>query len=101
MMRFIQLVVFCGNVLLLLGVNIYLWTVSWCCGIGGLFGIVGFFIGYSISDGMRIAPRDYWRLPKYNVFKKKIAYGNSIAGGTTVVASCIVYVIWMAITGNY
>jgi len=79
--------------LVLLGINIYLWTVSWIVGLGGLVGIVGFFVGYSISDGMTIATRDYWRFPKFDIFKKKIAYGNSIAGGTTVVASVIIYFV--------
>ena len=99
-MKFIQAIVFCGNIFILLGINIYLWTLSWCCGVGGLIGIVGFFIGYSISDGMTIAPRDYWRLPKYEVFKKKLAYGNSIAGGTTVIASFVVYAIWYIASGQ-
>ena len=90
-MKLIQTIVFCGNVLLLLGMDLYLWYLSWYVGVGGLVGIVGFFVGYYLSDGMTIARRDHWRLPKYGIFKRKLACGNSVAGTTTVVASLLVY----------
>lgn len=67
-----------------------LWTVSVYSGIGGLIGIVGFFVGYSISGGMTIAPRDYWRFPEFTVFKKKLAYANTIAIVTSLLATYIV-----------
>ena len=77
------------NVMMLSAICLYLWTVSWCWGLGGIAGIIGFFIGYWISPAMTIARRDYWRLPEYAVFKKKIAYANTIAGTTIVTASFI------------
>jgi hypothetical protein len=91
-MKVIQAIVFVANVLLLLIADAFLWTISWRWGLGGIIGIVGFFIGYSLSGGMTLAPRDYWRNSKYAIFKKKLAYGNSIAGATAVIASFVLMV---------
>lgn len=88
-MRLVKAIVFVSNLLGLLIINIYLWTVAWSWGLGGLIGIVGFFVGYKLSDGMTIVPRDYWRNSSYEIFKKKLAYGNSIAAATGVIASFI------------
>lgn len=90
---------FCINVLVLIIIDIVLWTVSIACGIGGLIGIISFFIGYSISGGMAIAPRDYWKFPEYQVFKKKLGYANAIAGGTTLVATYVLMVLSGFIAG--
>lgn len=86
----IKYFIFCANILFLIIADIVLWAVSATCGIGGIIGIIGFFIGYSISGGMTIAPRDYWRFPEYTVFKKKLAYANSIAIITSLLASYII-----------
>lgn len=83
------------NVFVLFLVCIYLWTVSWCWGCGCILGIVGFFIGYRISPKIVIARRDYWRLPEYTIFKRRLAYGNSIAGTITVVTSFVIMGIAM------
>ena len=92
-MGLIKAIVFFGNVLCWLIADIYLWTLSWCCGLGGIVGLIGFFGGYSVSKGMTIAPRDYWRLPNYEIFKKKLVYANSIMGSVTATASIILYII--------
>lgn len=92
-MKLIKTFVFIGNILSWLIADIYLWTLSWCCGIGGIVGLMGFFWGYSISKGVAVAPRDYWRLPDYDVFKKKLIYANSIMGSVTVTASIVLYMI--------
>lgn len=94
-MKTVQALAFIANILLLLCIDFYLWTVSWCWGFGGLLGIVGFFIGFSISAGMTLAPRDYWRNSSYAIFRKKLAYGNSIAGSTTVITSFILMALEM------
>ena len=49
---------------------------------------------------MTIAPRDYWRLPDYEVFRKKLRYGNSICGSTVVATTVILYIIKTIITGS-
>ena len=92
-MGIIKLILFVLNVIGWLVADIYLWTISWYCGIGGIVGLIAFFIGYTISGGMTVAPRDYWRLPAYEVFKKKIRYGNSIAGSVAVIAVIVLYLV--------
>ena len=99
-MLIIKASVFILNILAILCVDLWLWTLSWCSGVGGLVGLVGFLIGYSVSGGMTIAPRDYWRLPDYEVFRKKLRYGNSICGTTVVVTTFILYIIKTILTGT-
>ena len=99
-MLIIKASVFILNTLAILCVDLWLWTLSWCSGVGGLVGLVGFLIGYSVSGGMTIAPRDYWRLPDYEVFRKKLRYGNSICGSAVVTTTIILYIIKTIITGS-
>lgn len=99
-MLIIKASVFILNILAILCVDLWLWTLSWCSGVGGLVGLVGFLIGYSVSGGMTIAPRDYWRLPDYEVFRKNLRYGNSICGSTVVATTVILYIIKTIITGS-
>lgn len=89
-MKKVKVIVFYFNLLFLACLDTCLWIVSVYSGIGGIIGIVGFFIGYSISGGMTIAPRDYWRFPEFTVFKKKLAYANTIAVVTSLFATYIV-----------
>lgn len=67
-------------------VDIFLFSEDVLYGIGGVIGIVAFFIAYSISGDMIIAPRDYWRLSSWEVFKKKFGYGVGVYIMTTFVA---------------
>ena len=97
-MLIIKATVFIFNIIAILCVDVWLWTLSWCSGVAGLIGLAAFLIGYSVSAGMTIAPRDYWRLPDYEVFKKKLRYGNSFCGSTVVAATFILYVIETFIT---
>ena len=92
-MKIIKLQLFLCNIIGWVIADIYLWAFSWCLGVGGLLGLIGFFVGYCISGGMIIAPRDYWRLPDYEVFKKKMRYGNSIAGSVTAISAFVLFVI--------
>lgn len=93
MMPFVKLLSLLLNIVGWLALDLYLWTFSWYCGVGGLLGLIGFFVGYFISGGMTIAPRDYWRLPDYEVFRKKLRYGNSIAGAVTAISAFVLFVI--------
>lgn len=99
-MLIIKAAVFIFNIIAILCVDIWLWTLSWCSGVAGLAGLAAFLIGYSISAGMTIAPRDYWRLPDYEVFRKKLRYGNLICGTTVVVTTFILYIIKTILTGT-
>ena len=97
-MLIIKTAVFIFNILAILCVDIWLWTLSWCSGVGGLAGLAAFLIGYSICAGMTIAPRDYWRFPDYVVFRKKLRYGNSICGSTVGATTLILYIIKTILT---
>lgn len=57
-------------------------------------GIIGFFIAYSISGDMIIAPRDYWRLSSWEVFKKKFGYGFGAYIMTTFVVAGVLGAIF-------
>lgn len=59
----------------MVGMDIFLFLEDVLYGIGGILGILGFVIAYSISGDMIIAPRDYWRLSSWQVFRKKFGYG--------------------------
>lgn len=59
-------------------------------GIGGILGIIAYFIAYSISCDMVIAPRDFWRLSSWQVFKKKIGYAFTAYLIVTFVASGLI-----------
>ena len=61
----------------MLGLDVVLWMEEPLYGIGGIVGIVAHFIAYSISGDMIIAPRDFWRLSSWQVFKKKMGYAFS------------------------
>lgn len=98
-MLIIKASVFILNILAILCVDIWLWTLSWCSGVGGLVGLVGFLIGYSVSGGMTIAPRDFWRLPQYAIFRKKLLYGNSIGGSVTAIVAIVLFILKVAIEG--
>lgn len=84
-MRFIAALVLILNVLLLAAADVILWMCAASLGLFGLAGIGAFFLGYCLSGGMAIAPRDYWRFPAFDVFKKKLSYANSWAVGVIVV----------------
>lgn len=71
----------------MLGLDVVLWMEESLYGIGGIVGIVAYFIAYSISGDMIIAPRDFWRLSSWQVFKKKVGYAFSAYLIVTLVAA--------------
>ncbi len=71
----------------MLGLDVVLWMEEPLYGIGGIVGIVAYFIAYSISGDMIIAPRDFWRLSSWQVFKKKMGYAFSAYLIVTLVAA--------------
>lgn len=73
-MRVLVFLSFCLSILFMLGLGFTLWTENPLYGIGGLVGIAAFFIAYAISGDMIIAPRDFWRLSSWQVFRKKLGY---------------------------
>ena len=78
----------------MIGMDLVLFGYDLIYGIGGVIGIVGFFIAYSISGDMIVAPRDYWRLSSWQVFRKKFGYGMSTYVMVTFIASGILAAIF-------
>ena len=76
-MRVLTFLTFILALIFMVGLDIILFMENALYGIGGIIGIVGFFVAYSISGDMIVAPRDYWRLSSWEVFKKKFGYGFS------------------------
>ena len=74
-MRVLTFLTFVIAMAAMVGMDIFLFSEDVLYGIGGIIGILGFFIAYSISGDMIIAPRDYWRLSSWQVFRKKFGYG--------------------------
>lgn len=77
----------------MVGMDIFLFSEDVLYGIGGIIGIIGFFIAYSISGDMIVAPRDYWRLSSWQVFRKKFGYGMSTYILVTFVSAAIMQVM--------
>ena len=78
----------------MLGLDVVLWIEDPLYGIGGIVGFVAYFMAYSISGDMIIAPRDFWRLTSWQVFKKKMGYAFSSYLITTFVVSGILGAIF-------
>ena len=88
-MRVITFLTFVIAIAAMVGMDIFLFSEDELYGLGGIIGILGFFIAYSISGDMVIAPRDYWRLSSWEVFRKKFGYGMGAYVLVTFIASAV------------
>ena len=88
-MRILTFLTFVITITFMVGMDIFLFSEDVLYGIGGIIGIIGFFIAYSISGDMIVAPRDYWRLSSWQVFKKKFGYGMGAYVLVTFIASAV------------
>ena len=93
-MRVLTFLSFVIALTFMVGMDIFLFSEDVLYGIGGVIGIVGFFIAYSISGDMIVAPRDYWRLSSWQVFRKKFGYGMSTYVMVTFIASGVLAAIF-------
>ena len=93
-MRLLTFLTFVIAMTFMVGMDIFLFSENISYGIGGIIGIIGFFIAYSISGDMVIAPRDYWHLSSWEVFKKKFGYGFGAYIMTTFVAAGVLGAIF-------
>jgi hypothetical protein len=93
-MRVLTFLTFVVAITLMVGMDIFLFSEDILYGIGGVIGIIGFFIAYSISGDMIVAPRDYWRLSSWQVFRKKFGYGMSTHVMVTFIASGVLAAIF-------
>ena len=92
-MRILTFLTFVIATTIMVGMDIFLFSEDVLYGIGGIIGIIGFFIAYSISGDMIVAPRDYWRLSSWQVFRKKFGYGMSTYILVTFVSAAILQVM--------
>ena len=93
-MRVLTFFTFMLAMTFMVGMDVFLFSEDISYGIGGIIGIIGFFIAYSISGDMIIAPRDYWRLSSWEVFKKKFGYGFGVYIMATFVAAGVLGAIF-------
>ena len=93
-MRILTFLTFVIAMALMVGMDIFLFSEDELYGLGGIIGILGFFIAYSISGDMVIAPRDYWRLSSWQVFRTKLGYGMSTYLLVTLIAAGLLAVIF-------
>ena len=93
-MRVLTFLTFIIAIIFMVGLDIVFCTEDILYGIGGIIGIISFFIAYSISGDMIIAPRDYWRLSSWQVFKKKFGYGMGAYVMVTFIASGVLVAIF-------
>ena len=93
-MRVLTFITFVIALTIMVGMDIFLFSEDVLYGIGGIIGIIGFFIAYSISGDMIVAPRDYWRLSSWQVFRKKFGYGMSTYILVTFISAAILQVIF-------
>ena len=92
-MRILTFLTFVIAITIMAGMEVFLFSEDVLYGIGGVIGIVGFFIAYSISGDMIVAPMDYWRLSSWQVFRKKFGYGMSTYILVTFVSAAILQVM--------
>lgn len=93
-MRVLTFLTFVLAIAFMVAMDAFLFSEDVLYGVGGVIGIVAFFIAYSISGDMIIAPRDYWRLSSWGVFKKKFGYGFGAYIVTTFVAAGVLDAIF-------
>lgn len=77
----------------MLGLDVVLWMEDPLYGIGGIIGVIAYFVAYAISGEMIIAPRDFWRLSSWQVFKKKMGYAFSVYLIVTLIVSGVLAAI--------
>ena len=93
-MRVLTFLTFTIAIIFMVGLDIVFFTEDILYGIGGIIGIISFFIAYSISGDMILAPRAFWRLSSLQVFRTKLGYGMSTYLLVTLIAAGLLAVIF-------
>ena len=94
-MQILVIISFIFSVAFMLGLDVVLWIENPLYGIGGIVGVIAYFIAYAISGDMIIAPRDFWKLSSWQIFKKKVGYAFSTYLIVTLVAAGILGAVYM------
>ena len=79
-MRVFSFLAMLTSFVFMIGLNVVLFEEEVMYGIGGIIGMIGFVIAYSISGDMILAPRDFWFQSSWGIFKKKIKKIENIFG---------------------
>ena len=77
----------------MIGLDVVLFEEEVMYGIGGIIGMIGFVIAYSISGNMILTPRDFFFESSWGIFKKKMGYAFS----TYIIVACVSAAILAAI----
>ena len=76
-MRVFSFLAMLTSFVFMIGLDVVLFEEEVMYGIGGIIGIIGFVIAYSISGNMILTPRDFFFESSWGIFKKKIGYAFS------------------------
>ena len=82
------------QILLIVGLDAVLFDCDPIYGVGGIIGIIAYFIAYAISVDMSLSPRDFWFQSSWEIFKKKVGYAFSAYLVVTIVVSGILGAIF-------
>lgn len=59
-------------------------------GLAGIIGMIVFYLAWGLSNDFAIAPRDWWDMPDFDVFLKKLGWSIGIAGAAGLIFLFIV-----------
>ena len=65
--------------------TIFLFTKGVYNGLGGIIGMIVFYFAWGLSNDFAIAPRDWWAMPNFEVFKTKLGWAIGIAGAAAFI----------------
>lgn len=93
-MRVLTFLSFLVAITFMIGLYIVLFMEELVYGIGGIVGMIGYFIAYSISVNIIVAPRDFWFQSSWKIFRKKMGYAFSTCLIVTLVAAGVLGAIF-------
>ncbi len=94
-MRVITGLAFIGNVIGWLFLIMILFVEDGFLGAGAIFGLIGFFVAYSVSEGFAVSMSDYFFQPSWDVFKQKIKWANGIGLTVGFIAAVVIGAIFL------
>ncbi len=68
--------------------TIYLFSQGIILGLSGIIGMVVFYFAWGLSNDFAIAPRDWWDMPNFEVFKTKLGWTIGIAVVAGFLSAC-------------
>lgn len=93
-MRILTFLSFLVAISFMVGLDVVLFMEEPVYGIGGIIGMIAYFIAYAISVDMIITPRDFWFQSSWQVFRKKMGYAFSAYLIVTLVSAGVLGAIF-------